>query len=106
MTKEQFDEITDWQDKTFPISSEVSRINHLIKEVQELKSEAKKGINGLDIAKKMEYADCFFLLFGAAKKAGYSYEEICEFIQNKFIINKHRVWGKPDKDGVVQHIIK
>jgi NTP pyrophosphatase (non-canonical NTP hydrolase) len=108
MTKEQFNEITDWQDETFPESTELSRVKHLIKEVCELEFEAKifeKSPTAHNRSNKnQEYADCFFLLFGAAKKAGMSYEDICRAIDFKFEINKNRTWGKPDENGVVEHV--
>lgn len=103
MTREQFTRITEWQEKTFPDSTELSRIKHLIKEVKELESEAEKS-KEITIEKQLEYADCFFLLFGAASRIGLDYDSIIQSIENKFIINKRRVWGKPDRDGVVQHI--
>lgn len=102
MTKELFEEITTWQDKTFPESTELSRVRHLLKEVQELECELELFDRKQE--KILEYADCFFLLFGAAKKMGMTYDDICAAIEVKFNINKKRQWGKPDKDGVVEHI--
>lgn len=54
--------------------------------------------------KRHEYADCFFLLYGSANADGMTYEDICFAIQEKFEINKARKWGKPDENGVVNHI--
>jgi len=53
---------------------------------------------------RMEYADCFFLLFGSAAAYGYSFDNITELIEEKFEINKARKWGKPDENGVVNHV--
>jgi len=44
------------------------------------------------------------LLFGTAASDGMSYEDICEAIESKMQINFKRKWGKPDKNGVVNHI--
>lgn len=101
MTETQFNEITEWQQRTFPNSTELSRVKHLIKEVDELKDEVCVGTVE---EKEMEYADCFFLLFGAAKMAGMTYNDICYAIERKFEINRQRQWGRPDSDGVVNHL--
>lgn len=110
MTRQLFEEITKWQDETFPHSTEQSRIAHLKKEVLELEKavvQHQRRPNAVTIDdKKDEYTDCFFLLFGAAKKAGMSYEDICNAILRKFRVNEKRKWGKPDKNGVVEHIRK
>jgi hypothetical protein len=52
----------------------------------------------------MEFADCFILLFGAANSAGFSYNEILKSIDEKMEINLTRKWGKPNEDGVVNHL--
>jgi hypothetical protein len=33
-----------------------------------------------------------------------NYNDICKAISEKFEINKKRKWGKPDANGVVNHI--
>lgn len=108
MNKQQFEKITTWQDETFPKSTEISRINHLVKEVKELEIEAHifkgKPTSENRSAKNQEYADCLFLLFGAASKEGLTYEDVCNAINEKFEINKNRVWGKPDVNGVINHV--
>lgn len=53
---------------------------------------------------KSEFADCFILLFGAADIFGMSYEDICKAIDDKMSINYKRNWGKPDENGVVNHV--
>lgn len=100
MTHAQFDEITEWQAKTFPNATPLSKISHLAKELQELVVDIQAGNPDRD----MEYADCFFLLFGAAAADGMSYHHICNAIEKKFQINRKRAWGKPDADGVVEHV--
>ena len=100
MTKSQFNRITKWQQKTFPNATPMSKLNHLAEELIELADAIKKGEQTRDL----EYADCFFLLFGAAAADGMTYSHICEVIEAKFTINKDRQWGTPDENGVVKHI--
>jgi hypothetical protein len=100
MTQKQFLEITEWQKKTFEQATPLSKLAHLAQELPELNYDL---INNKP-ERRLEFADCFFLLFGAAAADGMSYEDICAAIQEKFEINKARKWGKPDADGVVNHI--
>lgn len=108
MTEQQFKAISDWQNKTFGEATPISKLAHLLQEVVELKEALVKfghepSMKTFDEA-KMEYADCFFLLFGSAASFGLSHSDICRAIQEKFEINKARKWGKPNKEGVVEHI--
>ncbi len=100
MKKLQFESISKWQNETFGEATALSKIAHLKQEVKELKKDLKKD----SPAKKYEFADCFILLFGAAASDGMSYEDICNAINEKMEINKSRKWGKPDENGVVNHI--
>ena len=100
MTEQQFDYITKWQRETFPHANAHSKIAHLKQEIDELSA---------DVANKspftrLEFADCFLLLFGAASAFGMTYNDILEAIHEKMEINIKRVWGKPDENGVVNHI--
>lgn len=110
MTEKQFNEISAWQKETFGQATPVSKLYHLVEELAKLKDAINNEDHTIDheaIRKtKMEYADCFFLLFGSAAAYGMSYKDICEAIQDKFEINKASKWGKPDKNGVVRHIKK
>lgn len=102
MTENQFKEITEWQDKTFPGATTLSKLAHLKEELVELQ-EALQG-KGNTGSIGSEFADCFLLLYGTTAKHGYTYEQICNEIEYKFIINKDRTWGKPDARGVVNHV--
>jgi NTP pyrophosphatase (non-canonical NTP hydrolase) len=99
--QELIDELHSWQEETFPHADAISKLHHLAKEVPELIEELK-GMD--DKAIRMEYADCFLLLFGSAAMHGLSAEEICDAIKEKLEINRSRTWGKPDENGVVEHI--
>jgi NTP pyrophosphatase (non-canonical NTP hydrolase) len=92
--------ITDWQVRTFPQATALSKLHHLKQEVLEL----IEAIESNDPDKKLEFADCFMLLFGAAKSDGMSFEDINESIMTKYMINLKRNWGTPDENGVVKHI--
>lgn len=106
--KELFDDIVKFQKETFPDSNAYSKAKHLEKEVAELLEDLTRDY-GEDPkadseATKMEYADCFILLFGSANAYGISYDDLEVIISQKMDINKKRKWGKPDKDGVVLHL--
>jgi len=103
-----FIELTTWQKETFGEATPISKLAHLIQEAVELKDaivaeNATAGLTGHNDV-RMEYADCFFLLFGSAAAYGFSYEDICDLIKEKFEINKSRKWGKPDENRVVNHL--
>lgn len=100
MTEQQFNEISAWQKETFGQSTSLSKIAHLVEELEELILDLKNN----NPERRLEFADCFFLLFGAAACDGMSYMDICIAIQEKFVINKSRKWGKPDENGVVKHL--
>ena len=100
MEKSQFKEITEWQKETFKKATPLSKLAHLKQEIEELETDL---IND-NKERRLEFADCFLLLFGAAQADGMSYEDIINCIDEKFQIVKKRKWGKPDKNGVVNHI--
>lgn len=100
MRADQFDSITAWQKQTFGQATVTSKIRHLLQEIKELTTaETDEEI-------RMEFADCFILLFGAASSFGLTYDEICSIIEEKHQINLRRSWGTPGPDGVVNHIKK
>lgn len=105
MTKGQFETITKWQKEVFPDATALSKIAHLKKELPELEEAINKSYSDLQpMDVLLEFADCFFLLFGSAAAYGMEYEDIVSAIEQKFEINKARKWGKPDENGVVEHI--
>jgi len=108
MTEQQFNEISAWQKETFGQATPLSKLAHLLEEIVELKDELineKEHPTSTNFNKvRMEFADCFFLIFGSAAAYGFSHQNICDAIQEKFEINKARKWGKPDENGVVKHV--
>lgn len=100
MNKQLFKEVTDWQEATFKTIDMLGLVNHLADEVEELKTDV---INRSPY-RRLEFANCFILLMGAAKADGMSYEDICNAIKDKLEINKQRTWGEPDSNGVINHL--
>ena len=100
MTEKQFNEIAAWQKETFGRATSQSKLFHLVDEIKELHEAIITDAED----KRLEFADCFFLLFGSAAADGMTYQDICKAIQEKFEINKARKWGEPDANGVVNHI--
>lgn len=100
MTEEIFLEISRWQNKTFGNATALSKISHLREEIDELHSDLKEN----KLGKRLEFADCFILLFGAAASDGMTYDDICDAIKEKMSINYKREWGEPKENGVVNHI--
>ena len=100
MKKQQFKSISEWQDKTFGTATAESKLFHLLDEIKEL----HEALITDDKDKRLEFADCFILLFGAAASDGMTYEDICNCIDDKMKINYARKWGKPNTNGVVNHI--
>lgn len=83
-----------WGDKTFKKATNVSIINHLRREVEELAAPDSDP---------EELADCAMLLIHLAHKWRIS---LFVEIVRKFEINQKRKWGKPDAFGVVEHVRK
>ncbi len=102
MTEQQFNEITQWQNETFKTATTSSKINHLKEEIDELWLSVK--FESALSEKRLEFADCFILLFGAAASDGMTYADIIEAIETKMAINRNRKWGKPNEQGYVKHI--
>ena len=100
MTPNQFERITKWQKETFGQSTALSKISHLYEELIELVDDIESN----RLSKKLEFADCFILLFGAASADGMTYSDIVDAIDEKMSINYKRKWGKPNENGVVNHI--
>ena len=113
----QFD-IAKWSDKTFGTSQRnPAIIYHLKKEVDELIAALEKhndmscdeSVLISDVTKhihktKMEYADCLILLLDSAAKYNLTVGCLVNAVKEKHEINKSRTWGKPDENGVIEHI--
>jgi hypothetical protein len=84
-------EVGEWGNKTFTKASQMSRLAHLKREVNEL----------IESQDPKEAADCLILLLHWSYNAGVDLFEVAKV---KHEINKMRVWGEPDSEGVVEHI--
>lgn len=102
-------EISAWSDKTFGDGQRNPAIAyHLKKEVDELihaleqdqGNPTKEGMTKVCF----EFADCFMLLLDSAKHFGLTAGNLLWYTEEKLRINKHRKWGKPDENGVIEHI--
>lgn len=102
-----------WSDNTFnngefshgrslPIS------HHLQKESKELTEAIENYLDSpSDSTSKCvqeELADCFLLLLDCTAHIGFSVQSLMLLASEKHEINKKRQWGKPDANGVVEHI--
>jgi hypothetical protein len=76
-----------WSEETFGPSRErgpIGALKHLAKEAGEAQEKP------WDIE---EYADCLFLVFDSARRAGFSYDDLSRAAFAKLEKNKLRVWG-------------
>jgi predicted house-cleaning noncanonical NTP pyrophosphatase (MazG superfamily) len=87
-------EIGAWAAVTFPDYSVQGKLEHLEEEVLELMAQPD------DLE---EWADCFILLFDAARKKGLSHTDILSAIRAKHEKNKARKWAQ-STNGVYHHI--
>ncbi len=104
--QELMNEIQEWTGKMFGEGKSriVPNLKHLQKEIPELIESYEEY--GECKHTDLEYADAFILLLQSASRYGLTAERIVEICNKKLEINKMRSWGKPDKDGVVEHIRK
>lgn len=95
------DDIREWSDATFGEGQRtIPILHHLIKEVPEAIQACDRDAE----TAIYEFADCMMLLLDAANHHGISAEDLLISVRAKLEINKHRKWGKPDKNGVIEHI--
>lgn len=120
-----WDEQAEWSRATFGSDKErgpVGPLKHLEKEAKEAWVEAQMldgfreskktnrtpdydiDIKGCEKDLRTEIADCLFLTFDAARRAGMTLDELINTAFEKLEINKSRKWGKPTADGPVEHI--
>lgn len=85
-------DILAWQKETFPKANRHSVKTHLLREL---------GEYIVDPYNWEEAADVVFLMLALMEIEGVTLEEI---LQHKLGINRARVWGEPDEDGVVEHV--
>ena len=87
-----FVEVGEWGSRTFGNSSDQSKLAHLAKEFDELRADPGSG---------EEMADMVMILSHLA----YTWDiDLMAEIRRKLEICRARKWGKPDADGVIEHI--
>ncbi len=90
------DSITEWADSIFGKDRKPEYIlQHLKKEIEELIKEPSR---------LEEYADVGILWLNSAAKAGHNVDDLYFSMVGKMMVNKSRKWGKPDENGVVEHL--
>lgn len=90
--------IATWSRATFGSDKDrgpLGPLNHLKKEVDEV------ILDPLDL---YEYADCLILIFDAARRAGFTYEDLQWAAIRKMDINTTRRWPAVSGDEVAEHI--
>lgn len=85
-----------WSDETFGDVGPIGPLKHLAKEA----IEAAQCPGDLH-----EWADMYFLLYDAQRRAGISDEDITAAMIEKLEINKRRSWPEPN-DGEPRHHVK
>ena len=108
------DDIREWSDATFGDGQRNPAIvYHLKREVPELIEAIKIYANKVHLGEECsgdvhkvgyEFADCFMLLLDSASHFGLTAGNLLWYTEEKLKINKAREWGKPDENGVVEHI--
>lgn len=93
-----WNDLSNWSQSVFGTDKErgpIGPLKHLQLETQEA-LESPKDIS--------EYADCLILIFDAARRAGFSFDELVSAVENKHKTNKLRNYPKPTTDEPSQHI--
>lgn len=89
--------LSEWSQVTFgsdAVRGPIGPLKHLIKEANEAID------NPTDI---VEYADCVFLIFDAARRAGFTFEQLRKAINEKLEVNRQRTWPKEITDAPMEH---
>lgn len=110
-------EVSEWSDNqfndgVFNHERSLSISFHLQKEAKELTEALSIFFLGKEVddhAKNLidigeELADVFMLLLDCTTHMGYDADDLVTAAFNKLEVNRQRKWGKPDKNGVVEHI--
>lgn len=115
LAQEFWKQHSEWSQATFGTDTErgpIGAAKHLRKEVDEVLAELDLQQRSDDPADPSmredlleEFADCLFLLFDAARRAGFDYLNLMSKAFWKLDKNRKRVWQKPTKgDEPVEHV--
>ena len=83
-----------WADTTFPAATVESASEHMRREAMELWTSPRDP---------EEMADVVMLVAHLAHMQGI---DLAAAIAGKLEKNRHRKWGKPDSQGVVEHVVE
>lgn len=99
---------------TGPLLHLRKEVEEAIKELEELESIRWNGNidpiikdqKWLKIKERLlnELVDCQFLVFDAARRTGFKYDEFVAACFAKLAVNKKREWPKPTSDTPVEHV--
>ena len=87
-----------WSDATFGTAIERGPrgpLKHLRKEAREALVEPH------DVT---EYADCLMLTLDAARRAGFSFDQVVAAAEQKLEVNRTRIWTRPMCDEPSEHV--
>jgi hypothetical protein len=102
--------ITKWCNAKFDAKGSMFMLHEFKRELIiliDLLNVAQKGCADSHIIDCMyKYAYCTSLLIGSALAFDMTIDTFIDFSYAKLEINKNRSWGKPDSNGVVEHIRK
>ena len=91
----------EWSTATFGSDAERGPVGPL----KHLEKEAREAYGETDVdRRRVEIADCLFLVIDAARRAGMTWDELVDTAWAKLAINKARQWQKPTSDGPVEHV--
>jgi len=103
-TQRFWNEHSEWSQRTFGTDQErgpLGALKHLEKEAREAQSEVGECHAEL----QEEIADCLFLTFDAARRAGMTLDSLLDTAFAKLEKNKTRVWAKPATgDEPIEHV--
>ncbi len=87
-----------WSQSTFGSDAVRGPIGAL----KHLRAEVAETIDAPDDL--VEYADCLMLILDAARRAGFSHDQLLVAAFDKLAINRSRTWPSPVSDEPVMHV--
>jgi hypothetical protein len=93
--------LAQWSEKTFgsrDVRGSTGPLKHLEKEAREAYMETDPQ------KRRVEIADCLFLVFDAARREGMSYDDLLATVMTKLEVNQSRTWPPASADEPVEHV--
>ena len=85
-----------------PLLTSISGVEKLKQETKELAIEILVGNSRAK--KAMEYADCLFCIIDSFSRAGFTTDEIVQYMDTKVGINENRQWQYDPNTGTYSHV--